>query len=496
LDFDKYFSLFVIYLREKTGQKEKMSKFLKLYNQFLFGFVLLLLIFIPLYPKFPIFNIRGTFVAIRAEDFLIALFIVLCGIYILLKKDFKKFLSCRLVQFLLVFFFIGAVSLFSAYFVTHTIKPHLAVLHYLRRIELMILLPLVFWIIQSKKQIYICLSVLCVVTIIVIFYAFGQQFLGWPVISTTNSEFSKGQILRLTPDARVNSTFAGHYDLAVFLMMMITILSGLFWGIKKIWYRVIELLIMGLSFMVLVMTAARQSFVAVIIGVICSMLLAGKKFYILIIIVLAVVALLYPSQLRDRFMSTLIVNFQDQGNRFEAKNGIQDTTSRLNIPTLSASRYSRIINSTASATQSGIASDIAPGEPTDATQLGVYRSFEIRLNLEWPTAMHAFAKNPLLGTGYSSLGIATDNDILRSLGEVGLFGTLAFVYILLYIFIELWGLISQNSGFTKYFSIGVFSMVIAFILNSLFIDVFEASKVATLFWMIVGINLALTKIEK
>ena len=80
---------------------------------------------------------------------------------------------------------------------------------------------------------WILLGILALTVLTVNGYALGQQYLDWPVISTTNSEFSKGLILRLTPGARVNSTFAGHYDLAVFLAMAIVILTALFFAVSK-----------------------------------------------------------------------------------------------------------------------------------------------------------------------------------------------------------------------------------------------------------------------
>ena len=64
-------------------------------------------------------------------------------------------------------------------------------------------------------------------------FAFGQQYLDWPVISTTNSEFAKGLILRLTPEARVNATFAGHYDFAAFLAMAFCVIVPLFFAVRK-----------------------------------------------------------------------------------------------------------------------------------------------------------------------------------------------------------------------------------------------------------------------
>ena len=101
-----------------------------------------------------------------------------------------------------------------------------------------------------------------------------------------------------------------------------------------------------------------------------------------------------------------------------------------------------------------------------------------------------------MGTGYSSIGIATDNDFLRSLGEVGLLGTIAFSLIL----ISIWKKISQGvkSGdkIIRFFSAGSLAAIIVFLVNGLFIDVFEASKVASLFWMILGLNLAVLNLKE
>lgn len=470
-----------------------MPKFLLKFEAVLFWSVLILLVFIPLYPKFPLANIHGTFVAIRLEDFLIAAILALWGVFLIFSRQWKSFFTDKLNQTLLLFFFISGVSVFAGIFLTHTVELKLGIFHYLRRIELMLLLPFAYTAIKSKKQILTALMVLSGVVLIVNLYALGQQYLGWPVISTTNSEFSKGLILRLTPGARVNSTFAGHYDLAVFLVMVITLISALFFSLKKlrlqIWYSLLGVL----SFVVLVMTAARLSFAAVIVGVTASLILTGKKIFILLLFFLVVAALVYPSQLRDRFISTITVNVMQEGQRYFAQTEEQNNRSKLNIPTLSTNIATKSADDSQSSTSAKLASDIAPGEPTDTTQLGVYRSFTIRLRQEWPRAIRAFVKDPLLGTGFSSLGLASDNDFLRSLGEVGILGTLAFSFILIEVFKRIWSNYKTADKFLKYFSAGIFSLVIAFLVNALFIDVFESSKIATLFWLILGVNLAVKK---
>ncbi len=459
-------------------------------EKFLFWLIIFLFAFIPLYPKFPLVNVVGTFVAVRLEDIFVAVAFIIWGIYLFLSKKITDFFRDKLNLAILLFFLVGLISWFSANFLTHTTIPALSFLHWVRRVEFMMLLPLVATVIKTKQQLFISLLTLSAVVVLVNIYALGQQYLNWPVISTTNSEFSKGLILSLSPGARVNSTFAGHYDLAVFLAMVLVLISALFFALNKK-LKIFALGLELLSFWVLIMTAARLSFVAAIAGVLGGLVLLKKFKFILLVVLIMLGVLTYPSQLRDRLISTVTVNIFGQGERYKGQSEDQRLRSKLNIPTLAIKTSSESAETSTFATGSGdTASDITPGEPTDTTQLGVYRSFSIRLNLEWPAAWRAFLKNPLLGTGYSSLGIATDNDFLRSLGEVGALGTAAFVLIFIEIIKRIVKLLKEDNQFIKYFSAGILSLILAFVINALFIDVFEASKVASLFWMIIGANLA------
>lgn len=473
-----------------------MQKFLILYRSLLFYPVLFLFVFIPLYPKFPLMNVAGTFVAIRAEDIVIGLTVLLWGANLILSGNLRSFLRDRLNQCLLLFFFIGCLSAFSAVFLTHSVIPHLSILHLLRRVEYMILLPVVASVVTSKKQLIWVLGALALTVMIVNAYALGQQYLDWPVISTTNSEFAKGLILRLTTGARANSTFAGHYDLAVFLAMTISVLTALFFAAgKKL--KIVVFVLGLLSLAVLVMTAARVSFVAAFVGVIAALFLTKKTKFILLILIGVMVILVYPSQLRDRLISTVTVNLFSQGQRYVGQTQDQQVRSKLNIPTLAVKTSSISASSSSFASPSGqTATDITPGEPIDTTQLGVYRSFAIRYNIEWPRAVAAFIKNPFLGTGYASLDIATDNDFLRSLGEVGMLGTLALVLVLVGVVKRIRYYLTSESKLIRSLSAGVLSMLVAFLVNGLFIDVFEASKVASLFWMILGLNLGILNLKK
>ena len=178
-----------------------MLKLSLLCKKYLFWWVVFISVFIPLYPKFPLFSIPGTYVAVRVEDFLIA--VVICWWLIAIFPQIKTFVSETVTLTFLLFFSIGALSLFSAIFLTQTITPHLGFFHLLRRIEVMMLFFVSLSAFTSLKQVKIWLGAMFIATSVVILYGFGQQLLSFPVISTTNKEFSKGLGLFLSPDARV-----------------------------------------------------------------------------------------------------------------------------------------------------------------------------------------------------------------------------------------------------------------------------------------------------
>ena len=122
------------------------------------------------------------------------------------------------------------------------------------------------------------------------------------------------------------------------------------------------------------------------------------------------------------------------------------------------------------------------------------RSTSIRLNVEWPRAIRSFYKNPLLGTGYSSNTLATDNDYLRLAGEVGLLGFFAFTLILLRIVnavLKKFPLTQNFKGINLAFIGGVSGGFVGILINAILLDVFEASKFAIIFWLIMGITVGM-----
>lgn len=462
-----------------------MEKLLLPFKKYLFWSVVGLFTFIPLYPKFPLISVPGTYVAVRLEDFLIAT--VVMGWFLIRLPTFKDVLSKTITRSFLLFWAVGLLSLLSALAITHTISPHLGMLHFLRRIELMMLFFVAFDAIKNIKQVELLLKIMLWVTALIIIYGFGQQWLSFPVVSTMNKEFSKGLILFLTPGARVNSTFAGHYDLAAYLSLFLTFAAAMWLYFKQLKKRLVITLISILSFILLSMTAARVSFVAALGGVAVIFWLSGQKKLIFFLIGLSFFIFAISPDLRHRTIATLTVNLLGGGGA-KYTPPPQDPNSHKTFSIENAA--------SGAATPSAAPVDISPGEPVNSTELGVFRSFEIRTQVEWPRSLRAFLKNPFLGSGYSSINIATDNDLLRSLGETGILGTLSSALIWYLIIKTI--LINRKKSikdFSFYFLTGTFVGVIVLFANSLFIDILESSKVASLSWLFLGVTFALIRLK-
>ena len=460
--------------------------------------VILLLVFIPLYPKFPLINLPGTYVAIRIEDFLI-LSVVLLWLGLEIKRGLPV-LRDRVSQLILLYLGIGGLSLLSALFITQNIVPHIALLHWLRRIEYMSLFFVAFASVKELRNVKSYGLALLITTVGVIIYGLGQKFFAWPVVSTMNEEFSKGLLLQLTEWARVNSTFAGHYDLAAYLVMILALTSGLMVGLKNKIGKVIIGLIGFFSLYLLVLTASRVSFVAYLITITLILLVLKKYRWLGPILALSLVLMFFSGDFAQRYAQTFNIDLSALSSRiklFEKKEEVKVVQVPIKVEPeevvvqkpspLPLPSYSPFPKKEATAAA-------VVWKPT--TEMAVKYSSGIRFHVEWPRSIRAFRKNPFLGTGYSSVTLATDNDYLRTLAETGLLGFISFWLIFLEIgrrvvlFVQ-----KEKPGFAKAIVIALFGVAIGLFANAIFIDVFEASKVALIFWMLMGILVGLMKLE-
>ena len=392
--------------------------------------VALLLLVIPLYPKFPILGVSGTFVSVRLEDFLIAAVVFIC----LLRKPS---LSSRPI---LLYLLIGLVSVFSAVVLTKSAALSQGLLHFARRVEYMSLFFVGFSFLKSLSQLSFLIRTILATSLLVALYGLGQQFLSFPVITTTNSEFSKGLTLTLGPGARINSTFAGHYDLAAYTVFPLLLILGLI-SLPTTKYKPALLFLGILVYWSLLLSASRVTFAAFYLAAFTFVWLIGKRVWIPLLVILALFSVLVSPQLAGRYRQLLFPSAH-------AQVPVDEQTADALVP---------------------VAED---------------RSFNIRLKAEWPRAIRAFLKNPILGTGYSSVGLAVDNDYLRALAETGVLGLLAFLFIIIR-FLKTTP--RFHPSLESIFILSVTLSLCSLLLNALFIDVFEASKIALLTWLTLGL---------
>ncbi len=124
-------------------------------------------------------------------------------------------------------------------------------------------------------------------------------------------------------------------------------------------------------------------------------------------------------------------------------------------------------------------------------------SFTTRFQGEWPHAITAFKRNVLFGSGYGSVSLAVDNSYLRMLAEVGALGFASFLAIFIIIGIYLRRtLLTIESRPVKSFIFGFIAGVVGLAINGLFIDVFEASKIAFTLWLLTGVAIGILRLHQ
>lgn len=436
-----------------------MQKLLKLFNSTSKYLVTALLLIIPLFPKFPAFRIAGTYVAVRLEDFLVLGTLLVFLVPILF--NFKVLLKDKIIRSILMFLIIGLISLICGIYLTQTVSVKIGLLHWLRRVEYISLFVVGFLYVKSiftkgetSYFLEYIVKLLLIVNLIVFLYGLGQRYFNLPVIITQNEEYSKGVALRWTPGAHINSSFAGHYDLASYLVLTMPIFISAFFYYKDKYSKIILGVSILIGFWLFSVAVSRISIVAFLMATTISLFLLKKYKEIVVVVAISLVAFGFSPDLRTRYQRIFDVVKQ---------------------------KFSSLVIVYASG-------DVSANEGN----VNEDRSTSIRFNVEWPRAIRAFHKNPLLGTGYSSITLATDNDYLRALGETGILGLIS----LLLIFISLYNVISKYQFDQSFDSVLIASFIgstIGTLLTAVFIDIFEASKFAINYWLITGIVVGIIK---
>lgn len=449
---------------------------------------------------------------------------------------------------------VGAVSGLAAVFITKTVPMetiHILKwgLHWVRRIEYFFPLFLFYDAFKNKRYFKNLILILSLVVLAAAVYGFGQKYAQWPVYSTMNREFAKGWRLVLTEHARVPSTFAGHYDLAAFLVLVLPLTLGAVFYSRHLAGKILGWSVFVLGYILLILTASRTSFLALagsVIPLFCFYIyvLGWRKTLAKVVIMSAfgTLTFLMFGDLSGRFSQVInlskingyvsnnifhldqktpqrYVNLTDQlalvadktdvpptrvrsdgsGNRGGTGDGATESSIPLDV-------YNESPDLSTSIDANGVVTIISKPRIYSDAALTYGLSSAIRLDVLWPRAIAGFKKNPLLGSGYSTLvkeqltdfteAESTDNDYLRVLGETGILGFISFYGLITYAGYLLWKNLKNKDFYEgKAVLAAVLAGIFGLLINAVYIDVFEASKVALVFWGLMGASIAYGKTD-
>ena len=487
--------------------------------------VFIYFVFIPIYPKLPLFGVEHTWTYIRLEDLLISFLTILFLIKVLRNKERLK---TPLTKPILIYWLAGLLSTLVALFL---LAPHLAnffpnvaIFHYLRRIEYLIPFFFVYTTVKENRNLIKFYLVAIIIGLLgVIVYGFGQKFIGLPAYLTMNEEFAKGIPLRLGPNNRITSTFGGHYDLAAYLVLMLSLFGGLFFGVKNKLAKIFYFILFIGAYELLLLTASRVSFLVYLLAISMVLVFLKQKKFIIPVILVSFFLSNSVGQMSERLGKTFrvenvvydkvtgrpIAKLEDieklgkviteeeevaeedlpLGTGFIAlpPANLGDTPAATSVAIIKKKIITPLYETLEMATK---ASEIATISGSFLIQKAlVYDiSFTTRFQGTWPRAINAFKRNILTGSGYSSISLATDNSYLRALGETGVLGLITFLGIFLLIYF--WAkeaFPSIKNSFFRSMAAGILGGTAGIAVNALMIDIFEASKVAFTIWPLIGI---------
>ncbi|KKU81491.1 MAG: hypothetical protein UY10_C0055G0003 [Microgenomates group bacterium GW2011_GWA2_47_8] len=517
---------------------------------------LLLLVFIPLYPKLPLVDIRHTWVYVRIEDFAVLFVLFFWGLLVVRKQ---LSLKTPLTVPILIFWMIGAIATIHGIFLIFSsltdAYPNVAFLSFVRRVEYMSLFFVSYSAMKDRRLFPLVVAALTVTLFMVSVYGIGQKYFGFPAFLTMNEEFAKGIPIRLSRLSRVSSTFGGHYDLAAYLVLVIPVVVSMVFAFRHWLIRAILLVAALLGFVVLFMTVSRISFFALFVSLGLVLFMQRRKFVLfsapVVVIVILLIVSLSPS-IFDRFKSTIkeidVLVDAKTGEAVGHPNEVPNTYFANKIVKQQYARSIASLNAFASPSATlvipfthlpqNVVLLVEPDAPTGedlpqgtgdinlslspvvrklsnfyyepkpkaaTTSAEVFRindnyllkkvlaydlSFTTRFQGEWPRALAAFKNNIFFGSGYGSVGLSVDNSYLRMLAEVGLLGLASFLAIFVVTGIYIQSVFPRVQSLqVKSYVIGVIAGAAGLAMNAFFIDVFEASKIAFLLWLLCGIAL-------
>ncbi|OIP97878.1 hypothetical protein AUK40_02375 [Candidatus Wirthbacteria bacterium CG2_30_54_11] len=398
-------------------------------------------------PKLAFIAVPGSGVGIRWDDFAVALLGLFTLVQLIRHPSSRALLKDRISLIFLTFLAWSLTVTLAAVALGKVPNTSVGLLYWGRLVQFYLVYLLARLGVWDRKAVKQLAWLFSSAVVLVMLYAWGQVAGIVPYFSTLTSLLPMSEVNFLNTGV-VMSTFGGHYDFGIFLVMVLSFtLSGVFYCIRNAkilhWTRKMKALVFFgcaavsvSAFVLLILTRSRSAYIALVAVIFVLGLMYQPILIALSAVISAILGLLF----------------------FQGK----------------LSTFQRLVSF---------------GQSYYAIDMSTYE----RLQKWMAVARDITIVSLFTGHGLSSLGPAVDGYYVRTLGETGMIGLSIFCLLLVAVFRQLLTLRKGKAGITTFFAEGVMLSLIAIATQAVFIDTFVSSKVMYVFWILVAVVTSLQK---
>ena len=491
-----------------------------IYQYLVLGYIAFVLVF----PKISLIKISNFATPVRLEDFLLLIILILFA----LRKNFLKNFSRALPSpiSILIISWLSLMFISTTYNVVFNQLSVSSYLFVLRFIEYAALFYLGYIAATTQKFRSVCFNVLVAIGILTSAWAL-LQIIG--VAGGYGGGFY--QYLYIKGTDRAFASFSGPYELAGFLIVLIPITAGMFMVAKNLKLRLFYLAALVAAIMAMGFSGARFPVICAFLAVLSLSLARRELKYKLTVGVLALMTLIMPFFVSE----TLVLRFQFLAGTFEGFR--KEEAARQSWQEQEIQEESKDLSPVVEEEESAAdKKDTIPQEEVEKTfnladkvekRISVFLtgfkekrsafvkrieekgsllleklketdpSLRWRLGETWPRALAKVRKNPLLGGGMGSIGVGLDGEYATLLGETGILGLAVFLALLRKIITEALKKVRRLKDYqSRVLMFTLISVTIGLAADAVFADIFRASKIAFLFWYLVGASLGIKEEEE
>lgn len=422
---------------------------------------IILILFVILLPKINVINVSGNKTGIRVEDFLTIYFMCYYIKNILWKKNFE-INSKSVIKVTIIFIIYNIIIFISTVLgiMNQNIRPILGILYFARKIEYFILFFVGYDIVKNNRINQNTIEKVFSYTLYIHFIISILQITG--IVGSFNS----GKLLAKMTQGRVSSTFNGAYEFSAYLLILLPFYTyDLFVKGKA---KIKNIIYVIMIFLCIYMSESRTSLVIFVVMMVMMFFVyyKNKKVKIATVTVGIIFALILGLGIFD-LTDTLA------GTRFatiDLKSMVE--TIELTWKYKNFDKY--------------VATGSWYGDNPNIVNFNADKSFIIRVS-HWMQLIDGFLRYPVLGAGASISQSAADGNYVRIIAESGILGIAFWLYLNFYIIKS-----TKNTRENKWNYVARYALY-SMLLGSIFIDVFEASKIMMAYWLILGITYAINE---